>query len=232
MNLSNLASGITLISRASDISEDFKKYQHNGPIADIKAVSLVTRSVLLFLGILELGHTSQNLKLAEHAVWLIDMPLEFIEGLERAFDPQLSLAQKIAAIEKKMLGPVVSLWRSGCEATLNQQKRLRDLSVEEQAKVKIPIYESCGDEYILVGYRPFVLEECLRSIESCEHAIPKLKNVELSCQIAPVSVVAPIVASGVSMIVDYSKNKVDAFTIFKIKKCLRVGGGVAGSGFS
>ncbi len=64
MNLSNLASGITLLNRAPEIYADVKKFQNNDPIAGVKGVSIVTRSDLLFLGLLELGYTSENLKTA------------------------------------------------------------------------------------------------------------------------------------------------------------------------
>ncbi len=125
-----------------------------------------------------------------------------------------------------MLGPTVSFHRSLLESKLEAQKWQRDLPPEEQANLRFPIYESNEDENKIVGYRRFDLKKCLEKIESLENTIPKIKIVELSCQIAPVS----LITSGVPVVVEYSSNKVEAFTIFKIKKCLRFGEG-AGSGF-
>ncbi|MBA3285084.1 MAG: hypothetical protein H0U27_08505, partial [Nitrosopumilus sp.] len=212
MNLSNLSSCIMLLNKAPEIYEDAKKLQNNDPFVGLKTISIITRSALLFLGLVELGHTSQNLKLAEFLIRNINMPVEFVEAME-SINPQLTLSQIIAAVEKKILGPLVALLRSGCETKLMEQKRLRDLPPEEQANVRIPIYEDYDEESRIVGYRPFVLEECLENIESLERIIPKFKIAEFSCQIAPVSKVA--------FAIEYTNEKIDAFTIFKIKKCFR-----------
>ncbi len=224
-NLTSVASCITLLSKASDIYEDIQKFKEK-ETSGFKAASIGTRGVLLFLGLLELVHTSRNIKMTEFFIRVIDVPVEFCEGLELILDVQLSTAQKIAVVEKKMLGPTVSFHRSLLESKLEAQKWQRDLPPEEQANLRFPIYESNEDENKIVGYRRFDLKKCLEKIESLENTIPKIKIVELSCQIAPVS----LITSGVPVVVEYSSNKVEAFTIFKIKKCLRFGEG-AGSGF-
>ena len=131
----------------------------------------------------------------------MDCPIQMYEGIT-ILTNDAGAVEKVKAIEKKFLSPLIGLIRSGAEIDLKLNQRHMSLSPQEQENLQIPIYEydSYDEGFKITGYRPFNREECQNNINILNKAVTGMVVGEVVVEIGLASKVIGVSLSAFNLL--------------------------------
>src|SRR3990167_7774998 len=163
----------------------------------MRAISIANQTFILianlgeFLAAMRGGANSsfKNWKTAECVGRFLNLFIRPVEVYE------IEGKSGVEGFENGILLPFASFFRALNEGEIYQQKAYLDLSVEELAKVRIPVYEGSGEHCYISSYRNITKEECEEVLQQIQSADLTFKAVELGLQLGAVEKIAGRTAS-------------------------------------
>lgn len=183
MFISHVCQAVRILVTTAEVAKEVDAVMQEADY--LRGATLVTRSSLLALDIFDLvsslrGKENVNQKMKvkqyEYICRLVDVPITIAKEFRHT---ENSLSGIVPFIEKGVLRPFVSLFRTVLEKDLLQEKKYRDLSPEDRKKTLRPIYkvdEKSGKKNL--EYKEIDIKECEQNIKEIEESLKNVKFAE------------------------------------------------------